>query len=73
MITVAEIMNEVLELPRADRSYLASKLIESLDEDQELAPEWREEINKRVARRESGETSQISREELHQDIEKILA
>jgi len=73
MITVAEIMNEVLELPRADRSYLASKLIESLDEDQELAPEWKEEIGKRVARRASGESTQISQEELHQDIERILA
>lgn len=73
MTTVAEIMNEVLELPRTDRSYLASKLIESLDEEQELAPEWKEEIGKRVARRASGETSQISREKLHQDIGKILS
>ncbi len=66
-------MNEALELPRIDRTYLVSKLLESLDEEQDLAPEWKEEIAKRVARRASGETKQISREELHQDIETILA
>ena len=40
MSTISEIMNEVLELPRNDRSYLVSKLIESLDDDRELSPEW---------------------------------
>jgi putative addiction module component (TIGR02574 family) len=73
MVTISRIMNEVLELPRNDRSYLALKLIESLDEEQELSQEWKEEIGKRVARRESGETSQISQDNLHRDIEKILA
>ncbi len=73
MITVAQIMNEVLELPRSDRSYLASKLIESLDDEQELSPEWRAEIGRRVERRKSGESAQISQDELHRDIENILA
>jgi len=73
MITVAQIMNEVLELPRSDRSYLAAKLIESLDEEQELSPEWIAEIGRRVQSRTSGESTQISQDELHRDIEKILA
>jgi putative addiction module component (TIGR02574 family) len=73
MITVAQIMNEVLELPRSDRSYLASKLIEGLDDEQELSPEWRAEIGRRVERRKSGESEQISQDELHRDIENILA
>jgi putative addiction module component (TIGR02574 family) len=73
MITVAQIMNEVLELPRSDRSYLASKLIESLDDEQELSPEWRAEIGRRVGRRKSGESGQISQDELRRDIENILA
>ena len=72
MITIAKIMDEVLELPRSDRSYLATKLIESLNDEPDLSPEWRAEIASRVARRETGETHQISQEELHQDIEKIL-
>lgn len=66
-------MDEVLELPRSDRSYLASKLIESLDEEQELTPEWKAEIGRRVARRIAGESTQISQDELHRDIEKILS
>ncbi len=73
MITVAQIMNEVLELPRSDRSYLAAKLIESLDEEQELSPEWIAEIDRRVRSRTSGESTQIRQDELHRDIEKILA
>jgi len=73
MTTVAKIMNEVLELPRSDRSYLASKLIESLDEEQDLTPEWNAEIGERVARRIAGETTQSSQDELHRDIEKILS
>jgi hypothetical protein len=36
MSTMTEIMSGALELPRSDRSYLASKLIESLDETEEL-------------------------------------
>ena len=73
MSTISEIMNEVMELPRTDRSYLASKLIESLDDDCELSPEWLEEIGNRVARRESGESEQIPQEELHREIEGILS
>jgi putative addiction module component (TIGR02574 family) len=72
MQTMPEIMSRALELPRSDRSYLASKLIESLDETEGLSPEWQQEIRERVARREAGETQHISKEELHRDIEKIL-
>ncbi len=36
MSTMTAIMSGALELPRSDRSYLASKLIESLDETEEL-------------------------------------
>lgn len=72
MVNIAQIMNEVLELPRSDRSYLASKLIESLDEEQELSPEWKAEVGRRVERRKSGESTQISQDELHRDIEKII-
>lgn len=72
MATVIEIMSGALGLPRSDRSYLAAKLIESLDEVEELSQDWRDEIRDRVARRESGETQHLSQEELHQEIEKIL-
>ena len=73
MSTITEIMAGALELPRSDRSYLASKLIESLDETEELTPEFRAELDQRVARWKSGETKSVSSEELHRDIEQILA
>jgi putative addiction module component (TIGR02574 family) len=73
MATVTEIMDNVMELPRTDRCYIARKLIESLDQDADLSPEWMEEIEKRVARRESGESQSVSSEVVHADIEKILA
>tara|TARA_B110000908_G_scaffold148765_1_gene181522 strand:+ start:2405 stop:2668 length:264 start_codon:yes stop_codon:yes gene_type:complete len=73
MTTVTEIIDNVMELPRTDRSYIARKLIESLDREASLSNEWMEEIEKRVARRESGESQSVSREVVHVDIEKLLA
>lgn len=73
MTDVAEIMGNVLGLPRSDRSYIARKLIESLDQEAELSPEWMAEIEQRVARRQSGETQSVSSEDVHADIERILA
>jgi len=73
MPTLPEIMSEALELPRSDRSYLASKLIESLDEAEDLTPEFRAELDQRVTRWKSGEAKAVSSDELHRDIEKILS
>ncbi len=73
MITVAEIMSGALELPRSDRSYLASKLIESLDETEDFTPEFRAELDQRVARWKSGEAKAVSGDELHRAIERILS
>ena len=73
MATVTEIISRALSLPRSDRSYLASKLIESLDETEDLTPEFRAELDQRVARWKSGEAKPVSSEELHRQIEKILA
>ncbi|RYD25721.1 MAG: addiction module antitoxin RelB [Verrucomicrobiaceae bacterium] len=46
----ARLEDEVLHLPLEDRSRLASRLLESLDEDDgfELGPEWSAEIQRRV-------------------------
>ena len=48
--TADKVMAEALELPRTLRAYMAEKLIESLDADEEaapLSPAWREEIRRR--------------------------
>lgn len=61
--------DEVLHLPRMVRSQLASRLLESLEEDEhELSPEWREELQQRVAGIEAGETKLIPAEDLWKEI-----
>ena len=70
---MTEILSGALELSRSDRSYLASKLIESLDETEELTPEFKAELDQRVARWKSGEVKGVSSEELHHEIAHILA
>ena len=72
-MNATEIMSEALELPRNDRSYLASKLIESLDESEELTPEFQAELDARLARWKSGENQAVSSDELHREIEQMLS
>lgn len=72
-IDITNILQDVLSLPLPERSYIAERLIVSLDDDGELSPAWRAELDARVKRRESGETRSHSREEVHQEIEAILA
>jgi len=71
MITPAQLIDNAMELSVADRSYIANKLIESLEEEK-LSGEWMTEVKRRVARRESGESEAVSRESVHAEIEKIL-
>lgn len=60
---------EVLHLPRMDRSQLASRLLESLDQDEhELSPEWREELQRRVGDIESGKTKLVPAQDLWNEI-----
>ncbi len=73
MTTAAELIDTAMELSVADRSYIANKLIESIEDDRELSPAWREEIQHRVARRESGDSQVVSRESVHAQIENVLA
>ena len=62
-----------MKLPRSDRFYLATKLIESLDDDKDLSSEWKKEIAERIARREAGETQHVSSEQVHQDIQRMIS
>ena len=72
MTTVDDVIQSALALPLNDRSYVTSKLIESLNQDDQLAPEEVAEYDARVARFEAGETKASSSEELDAKIEKIL-
>lgn len=56
---------EILHLPRVDRSRLASRLLESLEEDEhDLSPEWRDELQRRIADIDAGTSKLISSEVL---------
>lgn len=72
MTTVDDVIQSALALPLTDRSYVTSKLIESLNQDDELSPEEITEYDARVARFEAGESKASSSEELDAKIEKIL-
>jgi putative addiction module component (TIGR02574 family) len=70
---VTSILQNALSLPLPERSYIAERLLVSLDDDGELSPAWREELDARVQRRQSGETRSYSREEVRKHIEALLA
>ncbi|MEX1048281.1 MAG: addiction module protein [Akkermansiaceae bacterium] len=62
----AHLEDEVLHPPLEDRSRLASRLLESLDEDNgfELNPEWKDELNRRAKEIDEGTARMISSEEV---------
>jgi len=62
METTTELLENVLSLPDSDRSYLASKLLESLEEG-EVTAEWNEEIAKRVKSIDDGSAKLIPHDE----------
>lgn len=71
-IDISSVLQNVLSLPLPERSYIAERLLVSLDDDGELSPAWRAEIDARVKRRASGETRAHSRDEVRQHIQGIL-
>lgn len=72
-MTTASLVDEALALPLAERSYVAERLLRSLEDERPLTDEWREEIARRVARRERGESRPYSREEVRRDVQAVLA
>jgi putative addiction module component (TIGR02574 family) len=73
VIDISSVLQNVLSLPLPERSYIAERLLVSLDDEQELSSAWRAELDARVLRREKGETRSYSRKEVHEEIEAILA
>jgi putative addiction module component (TIGR02574 family) len=73
-LDISSILQSALSLPLPERSYLAERLIVSLDSDDgELTKTERAEFDKRVQRRQGGETPVHSREEVKAHIQKLLA
>ena len=72
-VDISSVLQNVLSLPLPERSYIAERLLVSLDDDGELSPEWRAELDARVQRRQSGETRTYSQQEVRDQIQAILA
>ena len=73
MAGVSEIMQEVLSLPRTDRSYLAKKLIESLETDESFTTEEMEIFNRRSRETREGLVKPLTLEQLQQNVAARLA
>ena len=72
VIDMSNVLQNVLFLPRPERSYLAERLIFSLeDHDSELSPAWRAELDAWVQRRQNGETRAYSREAVSAHLDSI--
>jgi putative addiction module component (TIGR02574 family) len=68
-ISYEQLEGGALRLPREDRSKLASRLLESLeDDDFELSPEWDEGLDRRMKEMDDGTAEMISSEELWKKI-----
>lgn len=74
-LNIAELVECALSMPRAERSYLATKLIGSLDDDDdvEISQEWREELNRRVESVRLGTAQLVPHEEVMAQVRRKLA
>ena len=71
MTTVTDVIESALALSLADRTYVASKLIESLD-NEELSPEAIRDYDRRVAGWKSGKARSSGSEEPDAKVQNIL-
>ena len=70
---ITSVLQNALAMPRPERSYLAERLLVSLEDDDEMPPQWREEMDARVQRRERGETRSYSHEEIMAELDAVIA
>jgi hypothetical protein len=68
MAVFPEIMQEVLKLPRTDRSYLAKKLIESLEVDEPFTVEEMTTFYRRSREIREGSVKPLTLEQLQQNV-----
>ena len=67
------VIERALHLPSQIRAFLADKLLESLDleNDEELSPAWRDEIIKRCKEIDDGVVKLVPAESVFQDISRV--
>lgn len=69
--TTNDLIEAALSLSVNDRSYIADKLIESLDEES-LSPEWQHELERRLARYEDGTATTYNSQQARQVAEDAI-
>lgn len=73
MTAVTEIIQDVLKLPRTERSFLAKKLLESLETDESFSTEELELFRSRSREVHEGRVKPMTLEQLQQDVSARLA
>jgi hypothetical protein len=73
MAAVTEIMQDVLKLPRTERSFLAKKLLESLETDESFSAEEMEIYQSRSREIREGTVKPLTLEQLQQEVSARLA
>lgn len=73
MPVVTDLIEDALSLPQTDRSYLVTKLIESLDAPEPLTEEQAATIRRRSAELRSGEVEGIDLDTLKSEVAARLA
>ena len=65
-MTATQIIDDALALPEDDRSYLAAKLLESLDGGlpDEFSPGWNQEVASRICEIDKGRVKMIPSDEV---------
>ena len=63
-----KVESDALLLPLRDRSRLASRILESLEEGEEISSEWKEELRQRVAKREAGTSTPVPSDEVWKQV-----
>lgn len=67
------LLEDALLLPVADRSRMAARLIESLDDDVAISPAWQAEISRRIQGVDDGSIRTFRHEEVMEDAGRLLA
>lgn len=68
MPTVTELMSDVLDLPRTDRTYLTKKLLESLDREEALSEQQKNTLERRSREIKDGTVVAMGLDELKEAV-----
>ena len=64
VVSYEKVKDDALHLSLEDRSRLASRLLESLDDDDDVSPEWKDEIDRRLKEIDEGRAVMVPHAEV---------